>query len=100
MTLNYQVRVLVQRVTASTVNAVLASSGSCTVTSVARGCSTANEVYDSNFYVATFESAACSKQLRLVTHILVDGVSVFLHRHRQFQRMTVLYVLLALLIKP
>ena len=57
--LNYQVRILVQGVTESTVHAVLASSVPCTVTSVARGCPTANEVYDSNFYVATFDSAAC-----------------------------------------
>ena len=28
-----------------------------------------------NFYVATFNSAACSDQLRLVTHILAGGVS-------------------------
>ena len=41
--LNYQVRILVQGVTESTVHAVLASSVPCTVTSVARGCPTANE---------------------------------------------------------
>ena len=83
--LNYQVRILVQGVTASTFHAVLASSVPCTVTSVG-GCPTANEVYDSNFNVATFHSAACPDQLRLVTHILADGVSMFLHHHRQFQR--------------
>ena len=53
--LHYQVRDLVNGVAGSLVQAILKSSVSCAVASVTRGCSHGSEVYDSNFFVATFE---------------------------------------------
>uniref|UniRef100_M4BVA0 Uncharacterized protein n=1 Tax=Hyaloperonospora arabidopsidis (strain Emoy2) TaxID=559515 RepID=M4BVA0_HYAAE len=71
--LQYQVRVLVNGVAARTIQAILASSVSCAVRSVSRGCSHGSEVYDSNFFVATFDTESCPEQLKLVTHIATSG---------------------------
>ena len=47
--LHYQLRVLLNEVEARTVQSILASSVSCAVTLVSRGCSHGAEAYDSNF---------------------------------------------------
>uniref|UniRef100_A0AAV1U3S8 Uncharacterized protein n=1 Tax=Peronospora matthiolae TaxID=2874970 RepID=A0AAV1U3S8_9STRA len=84
--LQYQVRILVNGVAASTVQAILASSVACTVTSVSRGCPLGSEAYDSNFFVATFDMVSCPEQLKLVTHIATSETEIFLHHFRHFQR--------------
>uniref|UniRef100_M4BCQ7 Uncharacterized protein n=1 Tax=Hyaloperonospora arabidopsidis (strain Emoy2) TaxID=559515 RepID=M4BCQ7_HYAAE len=59
--LQYQARVLVNGVAESTVQDILASSVSCAVTSVSRGCSHGSEVYDSNFFCGDFRHGVMSR---------------------------------------
>ena len=84
--LHYQVRVLVNGVVASLVQAILKSSVSCAVTSVTRGFSHGSDVYGSNSFVATFDSFSCPEQLQLVTHIATSSTEIFVHHFRHFQR--------------
>ena len=84
--LQYQVRVLVNGVAARTIQAILASSVSCAVRSVSRGCSHGSKVYDSNFFVVTLDTVSCPEQLKLVTHIVTSDTDIFLHYFRHLQR--------------
>ncbi|CAI5717700.1 unnamed protein product [Peronospora effusa] len=84
--LQYQVRILVHGVAASTVQAILSSSVSCSVTSVVRGFLNGTEAYDSNFFVATFNTVSCPEEIKLVTHIKTPNTTLFIHHHRHFQR--------------
>ena len=43
-------------------------------------------VYDSNFFVATFDTESCPEQLKLVTHIVTSDTDIFLHYFRHLQR--------------
>ena len=43
-----------------------------------------SEAYDCNFFVATFDTVTCPKQLKLVTNIATTDTSMFLHLHRHF----------------
>ena len=56
--LQYQARYLVHGVAASTVQAILLSSVSCSVTSVVRGCLNGMEAYNSSFFVASFDTVS------------------------------------------
>ena len=75
----YQVRVLVNGVEASTVQAILAYRVPCAVTFVSRGCSYGLDVYGYNFFVATFDTVSYPEQLKLVTNIATSGTEIFLH---------------------
>ena len=83
--LQYQVRILVHGMAAITVQAILWASVSCSVTSVVRGCLNGSEAYDSNFFVATFDTTSCPEEIKLVTHIATPDTTLFVHHHRYLQ---------------
>ena len=85
--LYYKVQVLVNGASAGLVQDMLKSSVSCAVTSVTRGCSHVLEVYDSNFFVANFDSVSCPDLSKLVTHIPTSTTEIFLHHVWHFQRL-------------
>ena len=86
--LQYQLRVLANGVSAGTVQAILSSRVTCTVTSVTRGLPSATDAYVSNYFVVSFDTATCPDQLKLVTHVSMIGESFFIHHHREFQRVS------------
>ena len=71
---------------ASRIQDILASSVSCAVTYITRGCFHDSEAYETNFFVATFDTVSCPEQLKLVKHIATSDTEIFLHHFRQFQR--------------
>ena len=84
--LRYQVRVLATGVSAGAIEALLSASVDCSIVSVARAPLASAELYDSNFFLVTFDTPECPQPLRQVTHISAPGLSLFLHHFRQYQR--------------
>ena len=44
-----------------------------------------NGAYDSNFFVAIFDTTSCPEEIKLMTHITTPDTTLFVHHHRHFQ---------------
>ena len=84
--LRYQAMVLATGVSAGAIETILYASVDCAVVSVSRASNASTTSYDSNFYLATFDSRECPEPLTLFTHITASGVSLFLHHFRDILR--------------
>ena len=84
--LRYQMKVLARGVSAGAIETILPASVDYAVVPVSRAPNSTTESYDSDFYLATFDSGECPKPLKLVRHSTAPGASLLLHHFRHFMR--------------
>lgn len=84
--LKYALRVLTRTAPALVIQQVLAVSTGADLLSIVRQQKKDREAYDSNYYVAVFQTAVCPPELVEVTHITAGKHSIYQHHHKLHPR--------------
>ncbi|KAL7687514.1 hypothetical protein Plhal304r1_c022g0077261 [Plasmopara halstedii] len=91
--LNYQIRVLIDDLTAFKVMQIIGTGTDCGIATIARQTLANSKAYDLNYFLMIFKSENCPPQLKNVIHISAGKSSIFIHHvmfHHAFHALLVM----------